>query len=39
MPAEHQLNHALYGWVRLTCDAKWSLALSYEKEGEIGDGL
>jgi hypothetical protein len=37
IPAEMQMEHGLYGWVRLTCNALWSLAHSYEKEDELSE--
>lgn len=37
VPTEKQMEHALFGWVRLTCDGKQSLAHSYEREAELDD--
>lgn len=34
-PAQMQLEHSLYGWIRLTCNGSHSLAHSYEREAEL----
>jgi hypothetical protein len=32
LPAEKQMEHSLFGWVRPTCNGLYSLAHSYEDE-------
>jgi 5-methylcytosine-specific restriction protein A len=33
-PSKMQVEHALLGWVWLTCEARWAAAPSYEQEAE-----
>lgn len=37
LPAEKQMEHAIYGWVRLTCEGSIELAHSYDREDQLDD--